>query len=128
MATVKDIYKFLKDTPFQKFDNKRNDKRFNKSRLFIIISLFYSLLNVPTRFYFRMIERCSGKKRLPANFPVEKLTKLSIHEALLGTTKTTYMNVLCKSNLGRAFFGIANLLTFSRPLVTGDPKHFLHYF
>lgn len=31
MATVKDIYKFLKDTPFQKFDNKRNDKRFNKS-------------------------------------------------------------------------------------------------
>ena len=25
MATVKDIYKFLRDTPFQKFDNKRND-------------------------------------------------------------------------------------------------------
>ena len=68
MATVKDIYKFLKDTPFQKFDNKRNDKLFNKSRLFIIISLFYSLLNVPTRFYFRMIERCSGKKKVTCKF------------------------------------------------------------
>ena len=62
MATVKDIYKFLKDNPFQKFDYKRNDKRFNKSRLFIIISLFYSLSNVATWFYFRMIERCFGKK------------------------------------------------------------------